>query len=166
MYSFCPSCHSSSGYVARDDHMGPSTSSATTSSSEPKREEPVRGGDGACATFLLELPMGNAPHLCNCPSRSSSSSMAAASRCEGPGNLPSLTPESAAGLKDRESSSSSSKGREESVGTGLSSSSKSSSYREKVLRAKEGELEIQKRLSYLYPSFDTSQSVSCIFQYW
>lgn len=75
----------------------------------------------------------------------------------------SLSAESAGGLRDSE------KCRDESIATGStsssSSSSKASSYRDKVLRAKEVESEVQKRLSQLYPSFDTSQPVSPSHQF-
>ena len=149
-----------SGYVTREDRNRAPSNTDTNESYQPpvlsKGDGPVDGGDGVCATFLFELPMGNASSLYNQPMLSAASTTAPSSSSSsspkppvsqvGPGVTPSPRTN---GTGSSSSSSSSSSGTEKSL-----------SYGQRAHRMQEDNEEAYRRQSRLCPSFSTSQQVS------
>ena len=168
--------------MTREDHNAAPQSAATSGPGQPsthgKVDKPVDTGEGVCATFLFELPMGHASSLYNqalsstastaVPSSSSTtgwSSPMALKSPEGqgggqgqvsPGRDHSPRPEGAEG-NNSSSSGSSSSSSSSSSGRGIA---KSLSYGQRAHRMQEDNEETYKRQSRLCPSFSTSQQVS------
>ena len=131
-----------------------------------KGDSAVDGGEGVCATFLFEMPMGNASSLYNQPIPSTASTAATSSSTSctsssssllkepvsqgGPGLSPGPHTKGAENNNDSSSSSSS----------GGKGNGKLLSYGQRAHRMQEDNEEAHKRQSRLCPSFTTSQQVS------
>jgi hypothetical protein len=179
-----------SGYLTREDHNTAPQSANTSAPGQPsingKADKPVDAGEGVCATFLFELPMGNASSLYNqalSSTASTSASTAAPSSSSTTGRSSPIALKSPEGqgegqvspgrdhsprFKGTEGNHSSSTNSSSSSSGSSSSSSSSSgrgigeslSYGQRAHRMQEDNEETYKRQSRLCPSFSTSQQVS------
>ena len=184
------------GYVAREDYPHDTESDQPQGYNIPRNvprggDDPVCSGDGDCATFLFDFPMGNNPHTlnnCNGTVKSSggntgNSSYSATTNNGSGTNSPLPTaPSSSSASSSPSSSSSSTYPTERNSSTGNSSSSvkrtdrstsptpllsavtSSSSYKERVERQRIEEQEVDRRRSRLNASFDSCQQDGTPFQ--
>ena len=182
------SCTSNSGYVAREDINNVVDGIALSGHNIPRNvprggDDPVCSGDGVCATFLFDFPMGNNPqNLNNNNSSGGNTGNPGDSRCAVQDSstvlksvsFPAPSSSSISGPPSSSSEIDNTISKIEgnnvinptlsvpssSTASSSSSSSSSLSYRERVQKQKAEEQEVEKRRSRLYPSFDSCQQVS------
>lgn len=151
-----------SGYITRDDHeesspphedtevemetvQGPSlhppegwcsSNRGGGNGSRGGGKETVQARDGACATFILNFPMGNAPDTRTPPSSSS-----------GTASTPSVSSSAASESVDLRS---------------VPKEKSTPTYADKMRLIDENDKEVEMRLSRLSPSFDATQQVHAL----
>ena len=164
--------------MTREDRNRSPVDADTSESCQPsvlsKGDSAVDGGEGVCATFLFEMPMGNASSLYNQPVPSTASTAATSSSTSCTSSSSSLLKEPVSQGGPGLSPGPHTKGSENNsnnntINNSSSSSSSSScgkgngkllSYGQRAHRMQEDNEEAYKRQSRLCPSFTTSQQVS------